>query len=125
MIYTITLNPALDISGVVDELVPDEKSYVTDVIQTPGGNGVNAGIIASRLGAKVKLTGFLGGANGKELKSFLRDQTLEDKFISIESSTRLNITVTNSKTHKQTRLSFPGPRINQSEWTQLERRISR
>lgn len=125
MIYTVTLNPALDISGVVEELVPNEKSYVSDVIQTPGGNGVNAGLIASRLGAKVKLTGFLGGSNGKELRSLLKDQKMDEKFIPIGSSTRLNITVTNSNTHKQTRLSFPGPRIQPSEWKRLVSDVSK
>ena len=120
MIYSITLNPALDISGAVDELAPDEKNYVEDVIKTPGGNGVNAGIIAGRLGTKVRLTGFLGGSNGKELKSLLKAQSIDEKFMAIAASTRLNITVTNSKTHKQTRLSFPGPRIRPSEWKRFE-----
>ena len=125
MIYTITFNPALDISGVVDELVPDEKSYVTNVIKTSGGNGVNAGIIASRLGCKITMTGFLGGSNGKEFKSLLPKDNIKEKFVTIESGTRLNITVSNSKTHKQTRLSFPGPHITHAEWLDLETYVAR
>lgn len=119
MIYTITFNPALDVSGVVDELVPNEKSYVHDERCTPGGNGINAGVIAHRLGADVTLTGFLGGANGDVISSLLEKEKINHKFIQIQSSTRMNLTVSNKKDHKQTRLSFPGAKVRTVEWGQL------
>ncbi len=124
MIHTITLNPALDISGTVDKLVPDEKSYVYDEIQTPGGNGINAAIIAHRLGAPVSATGFLGGANGDEIKRLLNEEHVPHRFISISGNTRMNLTVTNSRTHRQTRLSFPGPRIKSNELKSLIKLVS-
>lgn len=119
MIYTITFNPALDITGVVENLIPNEKSYVTNVIHTAGGNGINAGIIAARLGTKVRLTGFVGGDNGNQLKALLDQQKLDHNFVSIHSNTRMNVTVSNRSTHKQTRLSFPGPKITAGEWKDL------
>lgn len=119
MIYTITFNPALDVSGVVDNLVPNEKSYVHDEVYTPGGNGVNAGIIAHRLGAKVLLTGFVGGANGDVICSLLDKQKIHHRFIGIKAGTRMNLTVSNKKDHKQTRLSFPGARVRSAEWEKL------
>ena len=119
MIYTITFNPALDVGGVVDNLVPNEKSYVHDQRCTPGGNGINAGIIAHRLGADVTLTGFIGGANGDVISSLLDKEKIHHEFIPIQSSTRMNVTVSNTKDHKQTRLSFPGARVRKAEWDQL------
>lgn len=119
MIYTITFNPALDVGGVVDNLVPNEKSYVHDQRCTPGGNGINAGIIAHRLGAEVTLTGFMGGANGDVISSLLDKEKIHHEFIPIQSSTRMNVTVSNTKDHKQTRLSFPGARVRKAEWDQL------
>lgn len=119
MIYTITFNPALDVSGVVDELIPDEKSYVHDEKRTPGGNGINAGIVASRLGSGVRFSGFLGGPNGQVIKGLLDKEKLKSKFIRIKNETRMNITVSNKKTHRQTRLSFSGPVIHKNEWKQL------
>lgn len=119
MIYTVTFNPALDVSGVVDNLIPNEKSYVHDEVYTPGGNGVNAGIIAHRLGAKVSLTGFLGGANGDVIQSLLDKQKIPHEFVRIKSRTRMNLTVSNKKDHKQTRLSFPGAKIEAIEWNKL------
>jgi 1-phosphofructokinase family hexose kinase len=123
MIYTVTLNPALDVSGKVDELIPDEKSYVFEEVITPGGNGINAGIIAQRLGAKVTACGFLGGSNGIEIKRLLKATKLHEKFINIQGKTRMNLTVSNLKTHKQTRLSFPGPKIRAQEMKSLEAQL--
>ncbi len=57
MIISLTPNPALDVSGLVTRLTPNEKSYVTHEIRLPGGNGINAARIAQRLGSKVTVTG--------------------------------------------------------------------
>lgn len=115
MLVTLTLNPALDVSGTVDKMVPNEKVYVRDEIHTAGGNGINAAIIAHRLGAKVLASGFLGGSNGEEIKELLSVQKIPQYFITINGSTRMNITVNNCDDHKQTRLSFSGPHILASE----------
>ncbi len=125
MIMSVTFNPALDVSGVVDAIVPDEKTYVDHEKLTPGGNGINAGIIASRLGASVALTGYLGGANGKTIIDLLKKQRLSPKFVAIAGPTRMNVTVSNRQTHHQTRLSFPGPVIRRAEKEQLLKKLSR
>lgn len=125
MIVTVTFNPALDVSGDVEEIVPDEKTYVHGEKHAPGGNGINAGVIASRLGAPVILTGFLGGTNGAAIRDLLRAEALRLDFVPIKASTRMNVTVSNRKTHRQTRLSFPGPAIRPAEKVQLARKLRR
>lgn len=115
MIITITLNPALDVSGTVPKLVPNEKTYVFDETRLPGGNGVNAARIAHRLGAEVVATGFLGGSSGEEFSFLLDGEGIPHHFIKIEGRTRSNVTVSLEKSHEQTRLSFPGPRIQKKE----------
>jgi 1-phosphofructokinase family hexose kinase len=123
MLKAITFNPALDISGTVDKLIPDEKSYVRDEIHSPGGSGVNAAIIAHRLGVKVTAGGFIGGDNGKEIKQLLDELKLSHKFIPITGNTRMNFTINNSDNHHQTRLSFPGPQITKSEKKTLKKSL--
>jgi len=119
MIYTVTFNPALDVNGVVDQLIPNEKCYVHNEIHTPGGNGINAAIIAHRLKSKVLMTGFLGGANGNEIKYLLDKEKLNHHFIKINNNTRMNITISNKDDHRQTRLSFAGPTILKAERIKL------
>lgn len=120
MILTITLNPALDVTGVVSELVPNEKAYVSDEIRLAGGNGINAARIAHRLGGKVLASGFLGGSTGDELKGYLDEEKIPQHFILIQGRTRTNVTISLKKGHEQTRLSFPGPKIKKSELKSLK-----
>lgn len=119
MIITLTLNPALDISGTVSKLVPNEKSYVTHEMRFPGGNGINAARIAHRLGAEVLASGFLGGSSGKEFSELLKNEKIPHHFIQIKGKTRINVTVSLEKSHEQTRLSFPGPKIQSIELSSL------
>jgi 1-phosphofructokinase family hexose kinase len=115
MIITITPNPALDVSGTVPKLTPNEKAYVSHEMRLPGGNGVNAARIAHRLGAEVVATGFLGGSVGKEFGELLSQEKIPQHFIDIKGHTRSNVTISLEKSHEQTRLSFPGPKIDKVE----------
>ncbi|MEO5970921.1 MAG: hexose kinase [Bdellovibrionia bacterium] len=115
MIYTLTPNPCLDLGGTVANLAPDEKAYVHDETRSPGGNSINSARIIKRLGAPVTATGFLGGGTGTEVKFLLDQEDVVHEFIKIQGHTRTNVTVSNCKDHRQTRLSFPGPKISSHE----------
>jgi 1-phosphofructokinase family hexose kinase len=125
MIYAITPNPTLDVSGTVDKLVPNEKSYVQQEIRSPGGNAINAARIIKSLKVPVIASGFLGGATGAEVETLLNLENIQHQFINIRANTRINVTVSDRKTHLQTRLSFPGPRIRLEEKNGLFQFLSR
>ncbi len=124
MITTVTPNPALDLSGIVDTLLPNEKNSVFSAQRDPGGNGINAARIISRLKGPVEALGFLGGAVGEEIRAQLRDEGVTCAFTPIRGQTRTNVTVTRLDTHQQTRLTFPGPRVTSAEQKNLLRKIS-
>ena len=111
LIYTLTTNPALDLSGHVSKIVPNEKNYVQKMRFDPGGNAINAARIAKRMGLEPTLLGFLGGAAGEQLKTLLDGEKLKRRFTPIQGITRTNVTITNDEDHQQTRLTFPGPRV--------------
>lgn len=114
-ILTITPNPALDLGGIVDNLKPNEKSYVHDETRSPGGNAINVARILTRLKKPVIATGFLGGSTGEEIKSLLDEEGVKNKFIKIKGHSRICVTVSNKADHHQTRLNFPGPYITYQE----------
>lgn len=118
-ILSITPNPALDLSGVVDNIVPNEKCYVHDEIKSPGGNGINAARILTRLKIPVITTGFVGGSTGQEIKSLLDREGVKTSFLQVAGHSRICVTVSNRKDHQQTRLTFPGPKISKTEGRQL------
>lgn len=122
-IYTLTPNPALDVSGIVDHLVPNEKNYVYEEQRDPGGNGINASRIAHRLGTPTLALGFVGGATGDELVNLLKREGVQSRFVRIGAFTRTNVVVCDSTTEQQTRLTFPGPRLTSTEIGSLLRQI--
>ncbi|MBC7693058.1 MAG: 1-phosphofructokinase family hexose kinase [Methylotenera sp.] len=132
-VITLTPNPALDLSGHVKGLVPNEKNYVFAERRDPGGNGINAARIATRLtsgesGSRkidVIATGWLGGAAGQEVKRLLDREKVGNSFLPISGETRTNVTVSNEATDQQTRLTFPGPTISRKEQQSLFRSLKR
>lgn len=122
-VCTITPNPALDLGGTVDDLKPNEKSYVSDPTRWPGGNSINVARVLTRLKVPVVATGFLGGSIGQEIKDLLAQEKVKHRFVEIAGHTRINITISNNSNHKQTRLSFPGPTIQRNEKNELFRSL--
>jgi 1-phosphofructokinase family hexose kinase len=124
MVYSVTPNPALDLGGLVDHLVANEKNYVHSETRAPGGNAINAARIMTRLGVRVTATGFLGGGIGRELEDLLKKEGVKCRFIKIDGDTRVSLTVTSRVTDSQTRLSFPGPLILKSELERLSQLVA-
>lgn len=122
-ILTITPSPALDLGGIVDNLRPNEKSYVHDETKSPGGNAINAARILTRLNIPVLATGFLGGSTGVEIKTLLDGEKVPNKFMKISGHSRICVTVSNKTDNKQTRLNFPGPKITHQEKINLFRML--
>jgi hypothetical protein len=52
-IVTLTMNPAIDKSAVVDRVVPERKLRCREPNFEPGGGGINVGRVLQRLGEKV------------------------------------------------------------------------
>ena len=128
-IYTLTPNPSLDLSGHVPRITANEKNYATRAHQDPGGNGINAARIATRLNQRTSIPvialGFLGGEIGKQISVFLKNEGVRHRFTAIKGNSRINVTVTNDDDHQQTRLSFPGPKIETNEIKSLISTIKR
>lgn len=131
-IYTVTPNPALDLSGIVQEIRPNEKNYVFDERRDPGGNGINASRVITRLSrfaafrsVKTLALGFLGGCSGQEISDRLRIEKVAHAFTPIQGSTRANMTISNRKTHQQTRIAFHGPLVSTAEIKSLLRKTQK
>jgi 6-phosphofructokinase 2 len=122
-IYTITPNPALDLSGTVEQLIANEKNYITHEARFPGGNAINVARILTRLKVPVCASGFLGNNIGNEVKKLLDDEKVKNQFVRITNDTRISLSILNHKTEQQTRLSFAGPRVNAAEVASLTSKI--
>lgn len=91
MIYTVTLNPALDIIYTTDEIKTDSYTYANSNYKFPGGKGVNVTRMLDHLDVPSKATGFLGGFPGEFLREWFKREKIDNKFIQIEDDTRINV----------------------------------
>ena len=119
LILTITLNPAIDKSTVTDLIQPEVKQRCSDVMNEPGGGGINVSKALKKLKAESIALFPAGGHNGEKLKSLLKAE--EIPFHSIDSSveTRENWVVLESETNHQFRFTFPGKSIEESVFKNL------
>lgn len=98
MIYTVTLNPALDIVFYGDENIDTNAYNKTHQTQKfPGGKAINVSRTLYNLGIPSLATGFLGGYSGRFISDWFNERAIETMFIKIDEDTRTNVRVKTEK----------------------------
>ena len=69
MIYTCTMNTAVDLFVETDELLPDVVNRTKDEDYQPNGKGVNISFMLKRLGLNNTALGFTGGFTGRFIEN--------------------------------------------------------
>lgn len=123
MIGTITLNPSLDHNWIVEGFVKDDTNRVKELIETPGGKGVNVSKVVRELGGRTHAFALLGGLAGARHKRLTRSLDFPLTEVPIAGETRINIVLTDIKDRTQSRISAKGPSVTPSEMRRLVRRL--
>ncbi len=113
MIYTVTLNPALDYFMNYEELALGEVNRTGKTQISAGGKGIMESRMLSLLGAESKALGFLGGFSGQYIKDFLNENQIDSDFTEIEDLTRINVKLKSQE--NETSLDAAGPKLQESE----------
>ncbi|MFD6528931.1 1-phosphofructokinase family hexose kinase [Streptomyces sp. NPDC060184] len=121
MILTVTLNTALDVTCTVADLVPHSRHRVSDMVERPGGKGVNVARVLAALGHPTVVTGFAGGRTGALVRELLAPLGPEDALVPVAGETRRTVTVVERSSGRTTRLDEPGPEVGPAEWAALLR----
>ncbi|MHC5082299.1 MAG: 1-phosphofructokinase [Planctomycetota bacterium] len=119
MIYSVTLNPALDRILEVDDLVPDDANRVVKETRWAGGKGIDVSRVLRELGGESVALGFIGGFTGLELEGRLINEGVLTRFVKCAGETRTNVYVRNARTGTQTALNCSGPEIQPQEVAEL------
>jgi len=114
-ITTLTLNPALDKSAQVDQFVPEQKLKCHSIQYQAGGGGVNISRVLHTLQVKNKCIFTSGGDKGLYLKNLLVKENIDLKTIAVNSWTRENLSIVDTKTELQYRFGMPGNDLNTSD----------
>ncbi|MGK4472900.1 1-phosphofructokinase [Aeromonas molluscorum] len=106
-IVTITLNPALDLTASLDQLQAGEVNLVREASLRAAGKGINVAMVLKDLGRDVALTGWLGADNQHAFVDLFAQKGLEDHFVRVPGSTRINVKVS-EHSGRVTDLNLPG-----------------
>ena len=118
-VVTITLNPALDLTGSLDSLDVGSVSLVNKGSLHAAGKGVNVAKVLSELGAQVTVTGFLGRDNEELFSQLFTDMNAKDAFIRVDGATRINVKLV-EQSGQVSDINFPGVAVSEQAITEFE-----
>jgi 6-phosphofructokinase 2 len=123
MIYTITLNPALDRTIWIDRIRDDVSNRIIDERRYAGGKSVDVSKVLKNFGVDNIALGFVGGFAGRELEGRLLNEGIQTDFVRVSGETRTNIILHEKETGRQLSFNDRGPEILPSELMQLVEQI--
>jgi 6-phosphofructokinase 2 len=115
MIYTITLNPALDRTLWIQNVRDDISNRILEEKSFAGGKSVDVSKVLKNLGVDNIALGFVGGFAGRELEGRLLNEGIQTDFVRVSGETRTNIIIHEKGTGKQLAFNARGPEIRPSE----------
>ncbi len=119
MILTVTLNPCIDKSSRVEKLKPESKLRCTEVVNEPGGGGINVSKALKKLDASSVALFPAGGHNGNMLCSLLKTEGILFHAVDTYVETRENWIVLETSLNNQYRFTFPGREVLEDTIKQL------
>lgn len=114
MILTITLNPTIDKSTVVENILPDSKLRCQVAHNEAGGGGINVSKALRKLNTPNVAMFPAGGNIGRLLQQLLEADGIDMEVIEIPGETRENFIVMESATNKQFRFNMPGEPLDEN-----------
>jgi 1-phosphofructokinase family hexose kinase len=111
MIYTLTLNPAVDRELTVPAIEYDEVLRATQARVDFGGKGFNVSRLLKGLGQASTAVGFMGGKAGEILQEGLQSLGIGTDFVWISGETRTNISIVTPAGGHYIKVNEKGPVI--------------
>jgi 1-phosphofructokinase len=111
MVITVTLNPAMDKTLIVDNYTLGIVNRAQSIRYDIGGKGINVSKVLVNLGIQSTCTGFLGGIWEKTFQEELDKRDIKCNFIHTNGNTRTNTKIVDNEKKTYTDLNELGPYI--------------
>jgi 1-phosphofructokinase family hexose kinase len=124
MIYTLTLNPAVDREYTVSLLEFDSVSRATASRLDFGGKGFNVSRLLTGMMTASTAVGYLGGNNGRVLDDGLKSLGITTDFVWVAEETRTNTSIVSESHDHYIKVNEKGPFVDGEKQKELLDRIS-
>lgn len=119
MIYTVTLNPAVDRELTVPAIEFDTVLRASDWRVDFGGKGFNVSRMLISLGTASTALGFAGGRAGELLRDGLESLGIATNFVWVAGETRTNVSIVSEAHDHYVKVNEPGPTIAAADQEKL------
>ena len=123
MIYTVTLNPAVDRELTVPAMEFDSVLRASESRVDFGGKGFNVSRLLKGLGAGSTAVGFLGGRAGELLQDGLQSLGIGTDFVWVPGETRTNVSIVTQAHDHYLKVNEKGPVVVKHKQRELLDRI--
>lgn len=123
MIYTITINPSMDLTSQVEELKIGRKNQSLSRHMNASGEGITISRLLRIMQIPTTATGFLGGQTGAFIEEELAAQDIPSAFVHTKNHPRINVSIFGK--NSETQLIDPGKPVNLNEVNELMYYLSR
>ena len=123
MIYTVTLNPAVDRELTVPQVQFDSVLRATDSHVDYGGKGFNVSRMLRQLGTSSIAPGFVGGRAGELLKDGLDALGIPTDLMWVAGETRTNVSIVTEAHDRYIKVNEPGPLIDAAKQQELIEKV--
>ncbi|HMD50651.1 MAG TPA: hexose kinase [Bryobacteraceae bacterium] len=122
MIITLTINPSIDRTVMVDRLVFEDRAYILSRSDSAGGRGINASCVLHSFGAKTMAIVPSGGPAGERFTKLLAKWDFPVKVVAIQKEIRTNLTIVDRQ-GLTIKLNELGPLITATELARVEKAV--
>jgi 1-phosphofructokinase len=123
MITVLCLNPCLDRTVTVPELIAGGMNRIESERVDVSGKGVNVALNLKRLGADCCCAGFAGADNAGRVTELLEGEGIPVYFERIAGAVRTNLKVLETGSRRVTEINEAGPPVTDADWARLEARV--
>lgn len=124
MIYTLTLNPAVDRELTVPAVEYDSVLRASESRVDFGGKGFNVSRLLKGLGAESTAVGFLGGKAGEILQDGLKSLGIGAEFVWVPGETRTNVSIVTQSGGHYIKVNEKGPLVDAAKQQELLDKIA-
>ena len=123
MIYTVTLNPAIDKTLIIPGFATGCVNRVQDVQTDAGGKGINVSQMLCGLGIESEAMGIAGGQGGRIIVESLKNTGIKTDFVQVSGETRTNIKIVDTEKQITTDVNEMGCTVSEKEIEELLSRL--